>query len=90
MQQLEEKRRAGRLWRDILVLVLSLAAGLGAAGCGAPSAEEIQADFKKYVSSANQCTAAGECAVAFAACPLGCFVAVRADRKADVEAKARS
>jgi hypothetical protein len=89
MQQFKGKGRAGRLWRDFLVLVLSLAAGLGAAGCGAPSAEEIQAQFKNYVSGANQCAAASECAVASAACPLGCFVAVRADRKADVEAKAR-
>jgi hypothetical protein len=89
MRNFMGKGRAGRLWPDILVLVLSLAAGLGAAGCGAPSAEEIQAEFKNYVSGANQCTGASECAVAFAACPLGCFVAVRAERKADVEAKAK-
>jgi hypothetical protein len=57
--------------------------------CGAPSADDIKTRFEAYVSGANQCSAASECAVAKSDCPLGCFVAVRADRKADVEAKAR-
>jgi len=66
-----------------------LLAALLASSCGSPSEEEIQAQFDAYVNGANQCTAASDCALATADCPLGCFVAVRADRKSDVEAKAR-
>jgi hypothetical protein len=67
---------------------LLLAAALLATSCLAPSAEEVQEKFNTFVDSANQCTAASDCAVVSPGCPLGCSVAVRADRKADVEAKA--
>jgi hypothetical protein len=66
----------------LLVLVLV------AAGCGM-SEEEAQRRFREYVDTANHCQRADECALVSAACPLGCYVAARADRKADVEAKAR-
>jgi hypothetical protein len=60
---------------------------LAAAGC-APSEEEIKAHFNAYVETANACTMGSECALAMADCPLEC-VAVRVERVADVEAKAR-
>jgi hypothetical protein len=69
--------------------LLMAAALLVLAACAAPSAQEIQAEFDAYVEGAKQCTADSECTVASAGCPLGCWAAVRADRKADVEAKAR-
>jgi hypothetical protein len=81
---------------DRIVMVRSplralLAAGwlLGLAGCIAPSEEELQRRFRDYVETANRCERDDECTLAGAGCPLGCFVAVRADRKADVEAKGR-
>jgi hypothetical protein len=67
-------------------VVLLLAAA--AAGCF-PSEEEVQRKFRDYVDGANHCQRADECALASADCPLGCYVPVRADRKADVEARAR-
>jgi hypothetical protein len=54
----------------------------------APSEEEIQAEFDSYVRSASGCESADECAIASAGCPLGCWVAVRADRVDDVERRA--
>lgn len=71
-----------------MVLLVGLAAGLGTAGC-APTEEEIQEEFEDYVDGANSCSVASECGIAEASCPLGCFVAVRADRVASVERKAR-
>ncbi len=64
--------------------------GLLLAGCIIPSEAEIKREFQEYVDSASSCTRDDECALVSAACPLGCFVAARADRKADVEAKARA
>ena len=61
---------------------------LALAGCS-PAREEVEKQFETFVNGANQCTAASECAVVTPGCPLGCFVAVRADRQAAVEAKAR-
>jgi transcriptional regulator of met regulon len=61
---------------------------LAALGCGASEAE-IQQRFNDYVANANQCTLASDCAAASAGCPLGCEVAVRKERVADVEAMAR-
>jgi hypothetical protein len=58
------------------------------AGCAA-SEDEVRAEFDDYVAGANSCTMAADCTVIYPACPLGCWRAVRADRKADVEAKAR-
>ena len=61
-----------------------------AAGCLLGRSEEsVKSEFNAYVSAASQCDDAKDCAVAYAACPLGCFVAVRADRKDDVEKKAK-
>jgi hypothetical protein len=70
---------------DPSVLVWSLIA----LGCGR-SEQSIKAEFAAYVGGANQCQVAADCAVASPGCPLGCFVAVRSDRKADVENEARS
>ena len=66
----------------------ALAVAFGVAAC-APSEEEIREEFEDYVDGANACTAASECAVVDAPCPLGCFAAVRADRVVSVERKAR-
>jgi len=66
----------------------ALAAVLGVLGC-APSEEEIKSEFEAYVNGANACSEASECAAASADCPLGCQVAVRRDRVASVERKAR-
>jgi len=68
--------------------LVGFAAALGVAGC-APSEEEIRREFDDYVDGANACSAASECGRAGAGCPLGCDVAVRADRVASVERKAR-
>jgi MYXO-CTERM domain-containing protein len=71
--------------------VVSAATLASGGGCVlfAPSEAEIKAEFDSYVAGANRCDVATDCALAFPGCPLGCFVAVRADRKADVEQKAR-
>jgi hypothetical protein len=81
---------------DLDVRVRSLGRGLlaalalaGLSGCIAASEEEVKQRFQEYVETANRCERDDECALAGAGCPLGCFVAARADRKADVEAKAR-
>jgi len=64
--------------------------GLVLVGClFGRSEESVRSEFEAYVKGASSCTAASECAIAGAGCPLGCFAAVRADRVADVEAKAR-
>ncbi len=68
--------------------VSKLVLGLALLGC-APSEEEIKKEFTRYVAKANSCTVASDCALAFTGCPLGCFVAVRADRKKAVEKKAQ-
>ena len=57
-------------------------------GC-APSEAEVRSEFADYVNDANACETASECAIATAYCPLGCFVAVRAERVESVERKAR-
>ena len=78
--------------RDRGVAILSFAAvvGLGLMGClFGRSEESVRSEFEAYVKGASVCTVASECAIAGAECPLGCFVAVRSDRVADVEAKAR-
>jgi hypothetical protein len=67
--------------------LVGLAAALGA-GC-APSEEETQREFDAYVEGANACSEASECGLASPDCPLGCYVAVRVDRIASVERKAR-
>lgn len=59
-----------------------------ALGLSACSAESVKRDFDAFAADANSCQAADECTVVFTDCPLGCFVAVRADRKSDVEAEA--
>jgi hypothetical protein len=80
----------GPFGRDTAVLILSLFLGFVASACGAPSADDIKKEFTAYVAGANSCTAAADCTVVVASCPLECWVAVRADRQADVEAKARA
>jgi hypothetical protein len=68
--------------------VTVLLAALGA-GCLGASEEEVRRKFDAYVNGANSCSMVSECAAASAGCPLGCEVAVRQERVADVEAKAR-
>lgn len=68
--------------RSALAVVLLLTA------CGA-SEGEVKEEFRSYVAGANSCSAAAECAIATTDCPLGCYHAVRAERKADVEKKGR-
>jgi hypothetical protein len=82
-----EQRYVPRVFALIL-LVLSSSPVAGLMGC-ASSEGEVRAEFQAYVAGANKCTVAAECAVAWADCPLGCFAIVRADRKDDVERKAR-
>lgn len=60
---------------------------VGAACLLGRSEESVKSEFNAYVEGASSCTDVKECDVAYANCPLGCFVAVRADRKADVERK---
>jgi hypothetical protein len=69
------------------LLALPLLA-LAAAGCLGRSEASVRAEFDAYVAGANSCTATSDCVIAYPDCPLGCVVAVRSDRKADVEAKA--
>jgi hypothetical protein len=71
----------------LLFWIAALALG---AGCllGA-SEEDVKARFRSTVDGANQCQQASDCALASVHCPLGCFAAVRADRKAEVERVAR-
>lgn len=83
---MESRPRAG-LSSGVLAWV-GLVAWLGGVGC-APSEEEIEREFDAYVEGANACSVASECGIAAADCPLGCFVAVRIDRVASVERKAR-
>jgi hypothetical protein len=64
-------------------------AGLTLLPACAPSEADIRNEFAAYVAGANACQADADCALAYGRCPLGCWVAVRADRKNDVEAKAR-
>jgi hypothetical protein len=67
----------------------ALAMGFGVLGCGAPSEAEIRREFADYVNDANACETTSECAIARADCPLGCFVAVRAEQVVSVERKGR-
>jgi hypothetical protein len=71
-----------RLREALLALVVVVA-------CSPLTEEETSALFKQYVATANGCREASECTVIFTECPLGCFTAVRRDRKADVEGKAQ-
>lgn len=52
------------------------------------STESVRRDFDDYVATVNACEAASDCTLVFTDCPLGCFHAVRVDKKADVEAEA--
>ena len=70
--------------RRLVLAVLAITAG-----CLGASEAEVQRRFNDYVAGANSCTMVSDCAVASAGCPLGCEVAVRKERVADVEAKAR-
>jgi hypothetical protein len=88
MRKLPERASLPGRNRGAAVAVLS-AALMTVAGCGALSEDKVKARFDAYVAGANSCERESDCTVVFGACPLGCFVAVRADRKADVEAKAR-
>jgi hypothetical protein len=75
-------RRRGRLLWGPAALALWL-------GCGGDSEEDIRTRFRNYVAGANQCEVAADCTAVVPGCPLGCFVAVRLDRKTDVENQAR-
>ena len=56
--------------------------------CSSPSADEVKDEFDRYVADRADCTTADDCTVVAADCPLGCWVAVRADRTGEVEEKA--
>jgi hypothetical protein len=63
---------------------------LGLAACVMSRSEaSLRNELAAYVNTANQCTDSAECGVAWGACPLDCYMAVRADRRSDVEEKAR-
>lgn len=55
----------------------------------APSEEDVRAEFDAFVAQSNRCQADSECVWTSADCPLGCMRAVRADRVAQVQSKAR-
>jgi hypothetical protein len=67
-------------WAFVLLLM---------AGC-ARSEESVRAEFDAFVAASRSCATADECAVVSPGCPLGCQVAVRADKKDAVSAKAKS
>ena len=79
------RRTAGRV---LMILAFSLAPA--ALSCDGPSEETIKMEFGAYVAGANACTADSDCQVVSPGCPLGCEVAVRADRADDVMKKAGS
>jgi hypothetical protein len=76
-------------WR-VLVASIFLADALASCSNPAPTEEEIKAEFSRYVNGANTCETASECTLARPGCPLGCYVAVRSEKKAAVEDKAAS
>lgn len=71
-------------------LCVLVGAGLALALCGCRSMEAIQADFDAYVETVNACGDDAECTVIYPGCPLGCFTAVRVDRREEAEAYARN
>jgi hypothetical protein len=76
--------------RGVAIVSFAGVVGLVLVGClFGRSEESVRSEFEAYVKGASSCTAASECAVASASCPLGCFAAVRSERVADVEAKGR-
>lgn len=78
-------KRRRRPWIGPATVFCVVAAGFG---CG-PSEGQIRDEFRRYVHGANQCEEARECALVYPGCPLGCFVAMRSDRAAEVERKAQ-
>jgi hypothetical protein len=74
--------------RALTILASCLAAA--ALSCGGPSEDTIKTEFDAYVAGANACAAVADCQIVFPGCPLGCEVAVRADRSVDVMKKAAS
>lgn len=58
------------------------------AGC-APSEDEIKREFGELVDGANTCATPSDCTLVYPGCPLGCTVAVRADRADELQRKAR-
>jgi hypothetical protein len=60
---------------------------LACSGC-APSEDDIQTAFGETVADSNACDVDGDCDIASSDCPLGCWVAVRADRVEAVERRA--
>jgi hypothetical protein len=72
------------------------------AGCGGPpplttgprseesAQESARRAFEAIVAGANQCSSVRECTAIYPGCPLACGVAVRADKKDEVLAKARA
>ena len=57
--------------------------------CGARSEDEIQGEFDDFVEKNNECSAAADCVIVGADCPLGCWVAVNESRVSAVQSKAR-
>lgn len=60
---------------------------LAATACG-PSAQEIQSQFQERVDQSQACETASDCSLIYPGCPLGCYVAVRADLADELSAYA--
>jgi hypothetical protein len=67
---------------------LSWSLWVATASC-APSEEELQEEFAEEVARSNTCEEASDCVIVWPGCPLDCWVAVNAEQRTRVEAKAR-
>lgn len=65
-----------------------LAVPLLLTACG-PSDEDLKRELAEVVAASNACEKTSDCAAAFISCPLGCYAAVNASKKAAVESKAQ-
>jgi hypothetical protein len=78
------------IWSAWVVPVAFVLLTVWAGGCQGRSEESVRNEFTTYVSGANQCVRTSDCTIVSPGCPLGCEVAVRADREAAVMAKAQA
>jgi len=66
---------------------LSILLFLAATACG-PSSEQIQSQFQERVDQSQACENVSDCSLIYPGCPLGCYVAVRADLADELSAYA--
>lgn len=71
--------------RPALALITVIAVG----ACGSSEAE-VRSEFRRFVATNGACATSAECTLVSPGCPLGCWVAVRADRVDATAAKARA